>query len=178
MSDLSRLPAPRRGAKEGYYPDPLGTGRARWWDGSKWTMRVGPPEPPGAAKGKPIPAPERKPTSPWAVAAAIAAACLAILLTLGGCAALVVVGLNEAEDEIDETAITKEQYDLIDLGTPESVVRARLGDPLSEESFNRPPVECIYYAQKDEGVFGIDDFQFCFRNGVLDSKSADGDFLD
>lgn len=141
-------------------------------------MRVGPQTPPGAAKGKPIPAPESKPTNPWAIAGAIAAACVAVLLFLGGCAALIVVGVNEVEDEIDERAITKQQFDLIDPGTPESVVRARLGEPLSEESFNRPRVECIYYAQKDEGLFGIDDFQFCFRDGVLDSKSSDGDFFD
>ena len=141
-------------------------------------MRVGPETPEGAAKGKPIPAPERKPTNPWAVAGAIAASCVAVVLVLGGCAALIAVGINAAEDEIDEDAITKEQYDLIDPGTPESVVRARLGDPISEESFNKPPVECIYYAQKDEGLFGIDDFQFCFRDGVLDSKTSDTNFFD
>ena len=103
---------------------------------------------------------------------------MAVLLLLGGCAALIVVGVNEVEDEIDRAAITKAQYDLIDPGTPESVVRARLGDPISEESFNSPAVDCIYYAQKDEGLFGIDDFQFCFRDGVLDSKSFDSNFFD
>jgi hypothetical protein len=141
-------------------------------------MRVGPQTPPGAAKGKPIPAPEPKPTNPWAIAGAIAAACVAVLLFLGGCAALIVVGVNEVEDEIDERAITKAQYDLIDPGTPESVVRARLGEPLSEESFRRRRLECVYYAQEDEGLFGIDDFQFCFRNGVLVSKSFDSNFFD
>ena len=141
-------------------------------------MRVGPLTPEGAPKSKPIPAPEPKPPRPWAIAGAIAAAVIAIVLVLGGCAALVVVGINAAEDEIDETSITKQQYDLIDPGTPESVVRARLGDPLSEESFNRPRVDCIYYAQRDEGLFGIDDFQFCFRDGVLDSKSSDSSFFD
>ncbi len=141
-------------------------------------MRVGPQTPPGAAKGKPIPAPEPKPTNPWAIAGAIAAACVAVLLFLGGCAALIVVGVNEVEDEIDERAITKAQYDLIDPGTPESVVRARLGEPLSEESFKRRRLECVYYAQEDEGLFGIDDFQFCFRNGVLVSKSFDSNFFD
>ena len=141
-------------------------------------MRVGPHTPPGAAKGKPIPAPEPKPTNPWAIGGAIAAACVAVLLFLGGCAALIVVGVNEVEDEIDERAITKAQYDLIDPGTPESVVRARLGEPLSEESFRRRRLECVYYAQEDEGLFGIDDFQFCFRNGVLVSKSFDSNFFD
>ena len=141
-------------------------------------MRVGPQTPPGAAKGKPIPASEPKPTNPWAIAGAIAAACVAVLLFLGGCAALIVVGVNEVEDEIDERAITKAQYDLIDPGTPESVVRARLGEPLSEESFRRRRLECVYYAQEDEGLFGIDDFQFCFRSGVLVSKSFDSNFFD
>lgn len=134
-------------------------------------MRVGPKTPEGAAKGKPIPAPESKPTNPWAMAGAIAAACVAVLLFLGGCAALIVVGVNEIEDEIDERAITKAEYDLIEPGTPESVVRARLGEPLSEESYRRPPLDCVYYAQKDEGLFAIDDFEFCFRNGVLVSKA-------
>ena len=74
-------------------------------------------------------------------------------------------------------AITKAQYDLIDPGTPESVVRARLGEPLSEESFRRRRLDCVYYAQKDEGLFGIDDFEFCFRDGVLVSKSFDVELL-
>ena len=134
-------------------------------------MRVGPPTPQGSPKDKPIPAPEPKRTSPWAIAAAVAAACVAVLLFLGGCAVLVVVGLDKAEDEIDENAITKQQYDLIDVGTPESVVRARLGEPLSEETAKRPPLNCVYYAQKDEGLLGIDDFEFCFRGGVVVSKS-------
>jgi outer membrane protein assembly factor BamE (lipoprotein component of BamABCDE complex) len=141
-------------------------------------MRVGPPTPEGAPKGKPIEAPEPKPTNPWAIAAAIAAACLSVVLLLGGCAALVVVGVNAIEDEIDETAITKAQYDLIEPGTPESVVRARLGDPLSEESFKRGRLDCIYYAQQDEGLFSIDDFRFCFRDGVLVSKSFDSTGFD
>ncbi len=108
----------------------------------------------------------------------VAAACLAIIVTVGGCAALVVVGPQRGRGRDRRDAITKAQYDLIDPGTPESVVRARLGDPLSEESFNRPRVDCIYYAQRDEGLFGIDDFQFCFRDGVLDSKSSDSSFFD
>jgi hypothetical protein len=108
----------------------------------------------------------------------VAAACLSVVLLLGGCAALVVVGVNAIEDEIDETAITKADYDLIEPGTPESVVRARLGDPLSEESFKRGRLECIYYAQKDEGLFSIDDFRFCFRDGVLVSKSFDSSGFD
>ena len=141
-------------------------------------MRVGPRTPEGAPKGKPIPAPESKPTNPWAIAGAIAAACLAVLLLLGGCAALIVVGVNEVEDEIDERAIAKAEYDLIEPGTPESVVRARLGEPLSEESFRRRQLECVYYAQEDEGLFGIDDFQFCFRNGVVVSKSFDSNTFD
>ena len=88
-----------------------------------------------------------------------------------------IVGLDKAEDEIDENAITKAQYDLIDTGTPESVVRARLGEPLSEESFGRRRLTCIHYAQKDEGLLGIDDFEFCFRDGVLFSKTFDDAFF-
>jgi Protein of unknown function (DUF2510) len=175
---LSEQKAPARGAKPGFYPDPLGTPRARWWDGERWTMRVGPKTPEGAAKGKAIPAPEPTPTSPWAVAGAIAASCLAILLLLGGCAALIVVGVNEAEDEIGEYAITKAQYDLVEPGTPESVLRARLGEPISEDSFKRGRIECIYYPEEDGGLFDIESFQFCFRNELLISKSFDASGFD
>ena len=102
---------------------------------------------------------------------AAAAAVLASILLLGGCAALVVWGIDQAEDEIDESAITRQQFDAIPPGATEAEVRLRLGAPLSEDSYSGPRLDCIYYAQKGEGLLGVDDFEFCFRNGVLVSKS-------
>jgi uncharacterized protein DUF4352/uncharacterized protein DUF2510 len=52
MADLSDLPPPEGSKEEGYYPDPLGGKRGRWWDGSQWTTRVGPKMDPGAAPAR------------------------------------------------------------------------------------------------------------------------------
>jgi Protein of unknown function (DUF2510) len=41
MTRLEDLPPPAKNAPEGYYPDPLGGERMRWWDGERWVNRVG-----------------------------------------------------------------------------------------------------------------------------------------
>lgn len=194
MSSLAEQPPPRKGAKPGFYPDPLGSRRARWWDGASWTPRIGLVVPAGAPQGKAVPPPTKRcrhcgvesetfdqdcpncgrsyGTSRSVIVAAVIAACLAGILLLGGCAVLVGVALNEAKDEIDESAITRAQYESIQLGVSERSVRARLGDPLSEESFNRPRLDCLYYARDDGGILDSWDFEFCFRGDVLYSKSV------
>lgn len=195
MTDLSRQPPPRRGAKPGYYPDPLGSNRGRWWDGSAWTTRIGPPLGSDAPRGKPVEPPKKLcrhcgtqsesfgqscpncgrsyGSSPWLIAAAVAAACVTVLAGLGGCAVLAGLALEEAQEEIEEDAITRSQYESVEVGDREAEVRARLGDPLGEESFSHPDLECLYYAQKDEGFSGIDDYRLCFRDGLLHSKSRE-----
>jgi hypothetical protein len=195
VTDLSAQPPPHKGAKEGYYPDPLGTGRSRWWDGSAWTMRVGPYAPPGAPADKPVDPPAKRcrhcgaesrtfgdrcencgrkyGPGPGIVLAIVAASVVACILLLGGCALLLQAGIDAVEDEVDERAITKGQFDSIVPGDTESSVRIRLGKPLSEDTYARKDLECLYYAEKGEGILSIDDFEFCFRDGVLVSKHAD-----
>jgi hypothetical protein len=193
VADLTDYPPPRRGAKEGFYPDPLGSGRARWWDGSAWTMRVGPVVPPDSPQGSPVGPPTKRcrhcgaesetfgdkclncgrsfGTSPGVIAAIVAGSIVAVILLLGGCGLLIAGAIDEVGDEIDEDSITRAQFDSVQPGDTEASVRKRLGDPLSEDTFAGKNLECIYYAQKDEGLFGLDDFELCFRNGLLVRKS-------
>lgn len=44
MTNPSNAPVPA-----GWYPDPAGSGRSRWWDGTKWTEDFQQPYAPGAA---------------------------------------------------------------------------------------------------------------------------------
>jgi hypothetical protein len=158
-------------------------------------MRVGPYAPPGSPKGKPVDPPakrcrhcgaesrtfeDRCPNcgrkyGPGAgiVAAAVLAAIVGSILLLGGCAVLIAVGIDAVDDEIDERAITKGQFDSIMPGDTESSVRIRLGKPLSEDTYANTELECLYYAEKGGGILSIDDFELCFRKGVLVSKHAD-----
>ena len=59
MSSLEGLPPPRSDAEAGFYPDPLRTGRARWWDGKQWTLRMGPRVTADAPMEKVVPPPKR-----------------------------------------------------------------------------------------------------------------------
>jgi len=40
MANLADLPPPEE-AQPGYYPDPMGGKKSRYWDGTKWTSRLG-----------------------------------------------------------------------------------------------------------------------------------------
>lgn len=195
MTEISQLPAPRRGAKPGYYPDPLGTGRARWWDGSGWTMRVGAVVPPDAPAGKPVAPPTKQcrhcgaqsetfegscpncgrtyGTRPGVIAAIVAASCLAVILLLGGCVALIGLAVEEAGDEIDKRSITRTEFNSIEPGQSEASVRAELGKPTREKEFGQPPTRCTYYPQREDGLLGLDEYRFCFQNGGLVRKAAD-----
>ena len=54
----SEQPPPRKGATAGYYPDPLGSGRGRYWDGHTWTDAMV-----GGARSRPTPQVEPCPAS-------------------------------------------------------------------------------------------------------------------
>lgn len=197
MLELGELPPPRRGAKAGYYPDPLGSGRARWWDGANWTHMLGPLVAPDTAKGKAVPPPTKvcrhcgaqsetfERTCPncgrsyggistGALVGIIAASLVAGGLVLGGCAALIAAGLNEVEEEQEEHEITRQQFDAIQPGSTRASVEAALGEPLETETFDEPGgrVTCLYYPERGEDVFAqlSEQFELCFVAGRLDSK--------
>lgn len=63
VSDTTRLPA-------GWYPDPDGTPRRRWWDGREWTeytaafQKPAPIDLPPETAASPVPVPVRRATAP------------------------------------------------------------------------------------------------------------------
>jgi hypothetical protein len=105
------------------------------------------------------------------------------LVVIVGCAALIGTAADEAIKELDAEqqrhAITKEQFDSIQIGASESRVVQQLGKPpedkqeftnkgfLSDEPENST---CVYY-NREGGEYG-DVFQFCFDNGRLTGKNA------
>jgi hypothetical protein len=186
VTELSELPPPRKGARAGYYPDPLGGRHARWWDGSSWTLTVGPVVPADAPRNRALAPPTKvcprcatktetfagecpncgrsyTATSPWKIAVIAVAA---LLLTVGGCAACVAV---VAEDSDVQNGISREEYDALAPGATQSAVERDLGEPYgeSEEANGRT---CIYYYEDD--FFSDREFGICFRDGTLIRKFA------
>jgi hypothetical protein len=190
VAELSELPAPRRGARAGYYPDPLGGRHARWWDGHAWTLTIGPLVPADAPRSRALAPPTkvcprcatqaetfagacpncgRSYTQPsgWKIAAIIAASCL---LVLGGCGACAVVGVNLVEDEIDEQSISRAEFASVAPGASRSEVESRFGDPV--DTYRSAGATCIEYYESDQSLFSVDYFQFCFVSGDLVSKDS------
>jgi hypothetical protein len=190
VTDVSDLPAPREGAPAGYYPDPLRTGRARWWDGSGWTLTVGPRVEADAPMTEPVPPPTKvcprcaaqsqtfasncphcgrnyTLSSPWKI---VAISIAALLLTVGGCGACVAVGLKFGDEELEKHSITRGEYAELKLGTPQSTIEDRLGDPVSRDRVEGRP--CIYYDEKDTSLFSGLFFELCFENRRLVTKDA------
>jgi hypothetical protein len=192
VTELSELPAPRRGARAGYYPDPLGGRHARWWDGNAWTLTVGPLVATDAPRNKALAPPTKvcprcstqaetfagecpncgrsyTQSSPWKIAAIAAAA---LLLTVGGCAGCVAL---VADDASEEYSISRDEYASLALGTPQTVVESELGEPFADE--RTAARTCLYYHEND--LFSDREFGLCFRDGRLARKfvytSSDSD---
>jgi uncharacterized protein DUF2510 len=196
MSALSEQPPPRRGAKAGYYPDPLRGRRARWWDGQGWTLQVGPLVPPDAPKGKTVSPTTKvcrhcgaqadtfegtcpncgKPygqTNGWVIAA-IVAACLIFVIFVGGCAVVFGLLINSTDHR---HAISQSEFDSVAIGSTQNAVESRLGSPYNRYQYAdgaRGPVSCIYYHQEGERRFSRDYYGLCFVQGRLDSKQDHG----
>jgi hypothetical protein len=197
MTSLERLPPPRERAEAGYYPDPLRTGRARWWDGRAWTLRMGPRVGAAAPMDKAVPPPERVCKRCGAEAETFASECpncgrsyaqntglivglaagaVALVLLMGGCGLLIAAVVNEVDDIEPSHAITQEEFDAVQLGEMRGAVQSRLGRPEEVKSFigARGQATCIYYNESGEGPFQDPPFQFCFDARGLYSKREDG----
>lgn len=191
MTELSELPAPRKGARPGYYPDPLGGRHARWWDGNSWTLTVGPLVGADAPRNRALAPPTKvcprcgvqsetfagecpncgrtyTLSSPWKIAAIIAASCL---LLLGGCGGCLVIGAAVVDDELEDQSISRAEFASVAPGTSRSAVEARFGNPI--DTFRSGGATCIDYYEQGQGFLGFDYYEFCFLNGRLVRKDAD-----
>jgi hypothetical protein len=212
MAGLADAPPPEGGA-EGFYPDPLGGTRARWWDGTKWTSKMGQKMPPGTAPptppvqqaastpgSGPIAAPTKLCPHCGAQAATHESKCphcgksykkrtglkiFAVLCGIGllfliGCVALIGTAVDEAEKDQQAHAITSQEFQSVDIGTSQSAIEKRFGEPDDSQDFQQKNVlkpgsqnsSCIYYNEDDADLLEGKFFQFCFTEGKLDSKNA------
>jgi hypothetical protein len=168
----------------GWYADPSGPpGQQRWWDGTRWTEHT--QSAPGAATPTPVPSSGSSNTLKVVL---IVLGVLAVL-TVGGCVACVALIGEGAEDvgrelerelerDLEANAITKAEFDSVEIGTRREAVERRLGPPEDRQEFENEGIpgeepvgsSCIYY-NRAGGELG-DSFQFCFTKGRLDSKNA------
>lgn len=108
--------------------------------------------------------------------------CLAGLVFVIGCAALVGTAVNDAVNNLnaeqEKSAITRAQFKQLHLGMTEKQVKKQLGkkpqdrqDLQSEGVLDGEPSNsaCIYY-NKADGEW-LDTYQLCFDNGRLTSKN-------
>lgn len=197
MTSLEGLPPPRRGAKAGYYPDPLRTGRARWWDGRAWTLRMGPRVNVDAPMGEAVPPPTRvcrrcgaeavtfasecpncgrSYTQNTGLIVGLVAAAVVLLLLMGGCGLLIAAIVDEVEEIEPSNAITQREFDSVALGENRATVVARLGEPDEVKRFvsRLGPSACLYYNESGEGLIQDDRFTLCFAGGELYSKREHG----
>ncbi|MGB0121360.1 MAG: hypothetical protein WBP55_10450 [Solirubrobacterales bacterium] len=190
----------------GWKEDPLAESEWRYWDGDAWSNRVGTSQtmaastPTGSAGS--FAAPNK--VCPHCGAGSqtvakkcpncgkgykkrtglkiFAAICVVGLVSVVGCSALLIGGVNEAVNELNEEqeqhAISKSMFNRIEIGMTEKQVRELTGKvPEDRQSFEsegflseEPSTsKCIYY-NKSGGEF-LDSFQLCFDEGKLRSKN-------
>jgi hypothetical protein len=109
---------------------------------------------------------------------------LAACVLIGGCVALIGAGVDQAQKDSDETAITLKQYQSVSSKDTLADVKARFGEPQSADEVDQDldasarefikdgeeDLKCVYYNRKGK-LASI--FQFCFDgNGKYQSKSA------
>lgn len=100
------------------------------------------------------------------------------LLLIGGCVAVIGAGVDEAEDEAQETAISQAEFDSIQQGTTQAQVEKELGEPSDSQEFEQrfggktSGSSCIYYNEEGQELFEGRSYQFCFDGGKLTSKNA------
>lgn len=104
------------------------------------------------------------------------------LVFIVGCAALIGSAAEEVDKELDRqqdaSAISESQFDALKMGTRQSTVERRFGEPLDSQEMETEIAEldvssnmsCIYY-NREGGEFG-DTFQLCFDDGKLSSKNS------
>jgi hypothetical protein len=185
-------PAPD--AEPGYYRDPLGGARARWWSGETWTSYTGPKVGEAQPWDEALPFPERvckgcgTKAKTWATQCAkcgrsysrasgpqlVLIVALALVLGLGGCAGLVALGLQLGEEELSKHEITQAEFDGVALGTSREEVESRLGDPF--ETADEDGLECLTYYDADSGsLIDAGFFDLCFGDaGRLERKDSYG----
>lgn len=153
----------------GWYPNPQGPGQ-RYWDGGRWTDNYAP--------GPQVP--EKRGGGFWRTCLIVTLAImLAGAVLIVGCFALLGEGLEEAEQEQNETAITQQEFRSITRGMRESEVRQQLGRPGDAQEFENEGLpgdvirsSCIYYNEEDQALGEGRYYQFCFDNGRLTAKNA------
>ena len=106
---------------------------------------------------------------------------LACVVLIGGCAALLGAGIDEAQEESDKTAITVQEYGSVKTGaTTRDEIVERFGEPQSSDSVEAEGIKgipesdfsqnCLYYSRKGE-LASL--FQFCVDgDGVVRSKAS------
>lgn len=106
---------------------------------------------------------------------------LAAAILIGGCVAVLGVGLNEAQKDSDRNGITRDQFDRIANGMTEADVKDIIGDvpEASSTSYSVDVADtkmgqrCVYYNEVGRLV---SIYQLCFseQTGRLESKSSLG----
>jgi hypothetical protein len=137
----------------GWYPNPQGPGQ-RYWDGQKWADSYQAPQEPQR---------KRRGGTVWKIMLGVF---LGGALLIGGCVALIGAGIEDAEKEEQEKAITNAQARSVKLGTSKSRIIARFGQPDSTQESENEGLgrdSCIYYPIKG-GTLAVDRWQFCFDN--------------